>query len=339
MFYVQKFLKYAVIDFFILVLFSFNCFSLDISDSEFKVNFESRDFNIDVPENNMSVESSYYEEDIESTYKNYLPFIEDGSQLAQESPESVIDSFESIFEIAVFLDEIKNVEELSLPVGIQKTMGNKVVQLVIASAIFYPEYASLNLVAKIEWKSKNEPGDNKILRLGALDVRYNYHTSFDKNVRMVLLNNVTLPIRKDEVYFTLNGNFDPEDPEITDYTKSSYIEMSCGGLQSLTGHFIGSVSFDSKNYKKVIKNGDDFEVLDDDSLQIGFDTYCSLEDFYLELSTGMFTYKETDVIFDIQELVLDLSSELSPVNLPPKYRSEDVERQVWEGLFVSKFTT
>lgn len=55
MFDVPRFLRYAVIEIFILSLFSFNCFSLDISDSEFNLNFASRDFNIDVASNSMVV--------------------------------------------------------------------------------------------------------------------------------------------------------------------------------------------------------------------------------------------------------------------------------------------
>ena len=256
-------------------------------------------------------------------------------------PESTTESvdttkFDSAFENARFESTLAGENFTQLPVGISTDFGGQCqAQLIVVNAYFTTEYIMLDILAKVEWNGTY--GDNPVkrtLRMGCWGAKYYYEYGFKGEAKLALLSNVDIPISKDGSTLVLNGKFDKNSGQLV-YEKSTYLSFGCNGIESLAGHFVGSlilkcegnsiipVTRDKKDKDKFIVPGDGKGYLD-----VDFETTCSLDNFYFSTSLGLFTIGKTDVIFEVNNLTVDLSSTQS---------SPSVSDKLWEGFYVEDF--
>lgn len=238
-------------------------------------------------------------------------------------------------------DDAENVKTLDpslmvqLPIGITTDFGICEAQIVVVSAYFFTDYMMLNVIGRVTWNGKNASGgvDKRILRLGAWNVKYYYDFGFQGNAKLVLLQDLQIPISQKGSNLILKGNFNQNSGEV-DYSKACYLNFGCNGVESMEGHFIGTLSFETENalVKHATKGADGKLTADDELLSVDFETTCSLDNFYFSTSLGLFTISDTDVFFEVNDLTVDLST----VKSNPKLTNDD--GALWEGFYVDQFT-
>jgi hypothetical protein len=249
--------------------------------------------------------------------------------------------FDAAFDPATLtsVDNINSENLINLPIGLSKDIGGTNAQLIVVNAYFMTDYIMLDILAKVDWNGKDTSGKpvKRTLRLGCWGVKYYYEYGFQGEMKIALLKDVSIPISADGSNLIIKGDFN-KNTGVVDFEKATYLSFGCNGFESLEGHFVGSLELKSNGSNNTIKpvvrdkNDKDKFIKDNlkKSLKVDFNTTCSLTDFFFSTSLGLFTIGNSDLIFDVKELTVDLSSTQSPL-----IKGNDF---AWEGFYVKDFT-
>lgn len=256
--------------------------------------------------------------------------------------------FDKVFGDANFLKDvtIDTLRRITLPVGMKHEKGSLETEWAIVATTFTPEYVLLDMLARITKTDKD--GQKHQFLCGAWNVKWYYNTGLKpEEVKFALLKDVVLPMGENGSSITLNGNFDIKNGK-ADLEKASFIQLDCGGIKDLKGIFRGKVSIDNENGKikrvESVKdpNGKiDFRDYGSGSIDIPFQTFVSLDDFYFNVLPEeplFLTYDDTDFIFKLQNIVCDFSSQQSnPSFLQCEY-DPSLKNNEWEGLYIQNLS-
>lgn len=319
-----------------LVLLSLFSYSNDNLNEDFDKKYDNRFFNIESP---ASVNELINSEILES-YET-LNFDDLASPPGEGGTTDGVDTtqFDAAFSKATIKDEgnFNNENFIDLPVGISKDFGGGAnAQLIVVNAYFTKDYIMLDLLAKVVWNGKDVGGKpvKRTLRMGCWGAKYYYKFGFSgDDLKLALLENIIIPIEKDGSNLKLIGKLDKNTGQIDNNT--TYLKFGCNGIESLEGNFVGKLTVKSKGTNTTIKpvtfdkKTGKYKTDNNKSyLEVDFKANCSLLDFYFSTSLSPFTIGNTDVIFDVNQLTVDLSSTQSP---------SIKDDNKWEGFYVQKF--
>lgn len=278
-----------------------------------------------------------------SSSSNSLNLFQPNDELppAAVAGENVSSIFNSVLENTNFLDQITpdDLKNITLPVGMKFIAGNVTVEWAIVATTFTPDYVMLDMLARFS-KPDGKDTNKKIEFLcGAWNVKWYYSTGLmPQDVNFALLQDVVMPMGG-KGNITFNGNFDMV-KGTADLSKSCYINLNCNGLKDLKGVFRGTVSIQEGQIKNVVPDGDDFKI-DETPIEIEFETFASLNDFYFNILPEkplLLTYGNTDVIFELQNIVCDFSSQQSNSTFLQSDYDIRYKNNEWEGLYIENFT-
>jgi hypothetical protein len=322
-----------------LILFSNLLFSNVVLDHNFSLKYDNRVFGTDRESGNSdlvddAIHSAIETQDLEMLFSDPA----DGGQLSLDTTK-----FDGAFTSAKYSTSLAGENFTQLPVGITGDFGQGFTyQLIVVNAYFTTEFIMVDVLAKVDWVQDNGSGGSvkRSLRLGCWGAKYYYDFGFRGEMTLGLLSDVVIPITKDGSSLVLGGDFN-RDTGNMNLLKSCYLKFGCNGIQSLAGHFIGQLYLKNDKADAAIHavtqdpHTGEFSISepDIDYLKVDFETSCSLDDFFFSASLGLFTIGETDLIFDVKSVSVDLSTLQSPVGLPSGKGGD-----IWEGFFVDQFT-
>lgn len=128
-----------------------------------------------------------------------------------------------------------NPNELTeLPIGIRETRSDNVeYSLVITKATFTPEYAIINVYARVKTPQQGMDGGKKELYFGAEGVKLSYKGKIIGDAKLSLLGDVFIPFNKNEWMLTLEGG---EINKLSgeSYNDKTFVTIDCDGIKELS---------------------------------------------------------------------------------------------------------
>lgn len=264
--------------------------------------------------------------------KNYVPM--DGVQpfnLPFDEVKKHVDrantSLKQVTDNEMFTTALKG-KNITLPVGIKKTIGNSTIVICIDSLVFTSRYAYAVVYAIVEDK-KNK----KKLAFYGKDIRFTKDGGFTGDARIELLQTYSMAFGE-----KVNVNF------LVDATHQNYVVFNCDGFKHL--HVDAKVLFSRDLF---IPENTDGTINNNPLAKVSAEFRTDLEgfdDWLVQISNvPSFQVKGLEgTSFSVQTLTFDYSSLINPTGIvfPAGYDyptfGAGVSNNVWEGFYVSNLT-
>ena len=112
-----------------------------------------------------------------------------------------------------------------LPVGLKKTVGNTTVSIAVSNAVFYPNYASLTVYARVQ--IPQSPGQ---IFFGVQGIRLSYTGGIIGDGSLALLGNIPISIDGGDATLTLKGAMNMATGQAASAT---YVTIDCNGFKAM----------------------------------------------------------------------------------------------------------
>ncbi len=253
-----------------------------------------------------------------------------------------IGAFNKLNESGNFTNTINPNELTEFPIGIKENVSNVEYGLVVTKAKFTPEYAVINVYARMVTPQSGVEGGKKILYFGAEGIKLSYNGRIIGDAKLSLLGNVHIPFNKKQWMLTLEGgNINKSNGESVNHT---YVSIDCDGIKELS--LKGNVQISRKVLVPLDATGKiipgDKNRVRGDFLVKGSDwndilVNVSISPFAITSQTknkdkGYFSFNVNNAVLDLSDLRTDPS-----VVFPQRYNDLGylvAGRESWRGLYV-----
>lgn len=144
-----------------------------------------------------------------------------------------IGAFNEIESSGNFTSLINPNELTELPIGLRENVSNVEYGIVITKAKFTPEYALINLYARVVTPQQGAEGGKKTLFFGAEDVKLSYNGKIIGDAKLSLLGDINMPFNQNQWMLTLEGGRINKlnGGSVNDNT---YVIIDCDGIKELS---------------------------------------------------------------------------------------------------------
>jgi len=120
-----------------------------------------------------------------------------------------------------------------LPIGIKENKSNVEYGIVVTKAKFTPEYALINVYARVVTPQQGIEGGKKTLYFGAEDVKLSYNGKIVGDAKLSLLGDINMPFNQNQWMLTLEGGRINKlnGGSVNDNT---YVIIDCDGIKELS---------------------------------------------------------------------------------------------------------
>lgn len=132
-----------------------------------------------------------------------------------------------------FTNTINPNELTQLPIGLKENVSNVEYGIVITKAKFTPEYALINVYARIKTPQAGAEGGQKTLYFGAEDVKLSYGGRIIGDAKLSLLGDIYIPFNQNNWMLTLEGGYINKNTG-TSVNDNTYVIMDCDGIKELS---------------------------------------------------------------------------------------------------------
>ena len=162
----------------------------------------------------------------------FLPVIGNDPETDAEIGKA-IGSFNQLEGSGNFTNLINPNELTELPVGIRENISNVEYGIVITKAKFTPEYALINVYARVVTPQQGIEGGKKTLYFGAEGVKLSYGGKIIGDAKLSLLGDISMPFNQNEWMLTLEGGSISKlnGESVNDNT---YVVIDCDGIKELS---------------------------------------------------------------------------------------------------------
>lgn len=235
-----------------------------------------------------------------------------------------------------YVDDLSNTlsenEAYNLPIGIKKNIGNTPITLAISNVRFSREYGEITLFAQLEFPQKQDNGKSKYLYFAAKNVKLSYDGDLIGDVKLSLLNDITLPLGN-MGSLVFKGGFDSKSGRSTSET---YVSLECNGnFKEL------SLDIDLELNRNIFKSLESKDEIVRSRIKTSI---ADLNDLLISVDIPSFEIRSIpNFIFDIQNATLDLSDYRNALSFHPnpqyfqKYFTLP-EPNLWRGLYIENFS-
>lgn len=144
-----------------------------------------------------------------------------------------IGSFGELEKSGNFTTTINPNELTEFPIGLKENISNVEYGIVVTKAIFTPDYALINVYARVVTPQAGAEGGKKTLYFGAEGVKLSYGGKIIGDAKLSLLGDVNIPFNKDRWMLTLEGGvinkFNGES-----VNNNTYVVIDCDGIKELS---------------------------------------------------------------------------------------------------------
>lgn len=133
-----------------------------------------------------------------------------------------------------YADHINPHDLTELPLGIRENKGNVEYGIVVTKAQFTPEYALINVYARIVTPQQGIGGGKKELYFGAEGIKLSYGGKIIGEAKLSLLGNINIPFNKDQWLLTLEGGKINKLNGGNSFNDNTYVTIDCDGVKELS---------------------------------------------------------------------------------------------------------
>lgn len=131
--------------------------------------------------------------------------------------------------------ELINPNDLAeLPIGIRENRDNTEYGIVVTKAKFTPEYALINVYARLVTPQQGLEGGKKELYFGAEGIKLSYSGKIIGDAKLSLLGNINIPFNQNKWMLTLEGGKINKVGGGDSYNDNTYIIIDCDGVKELS---------------------------------------------------------------------------------------------------------
>ena len=259
-----------------------------------------------------------------------------------------IGSFDELEKSGNFSNTINPNELTEFPIGIRENVSNVEYGIVVTKAKFTPEYAIINVYARIVTPQAGAEGGKKTLYFGAEGVKLSYNGRIVGDAKLSLLGDINMPFNQNQWMLTLEGGkINKINGESNN--DNTYVVIDCDGIKelSLKGNVQISrnvlVPLDDKGamLPEIGTNGKTNRVRGDFALKASdwndLLVKVSITPFAITKQTqdkdkGYFSFFVNNAVLDLSDLRTDAS-----VVFPNYYATHGyliAGTETWRGLYV-----
>ncbi len=144
-----------------------------------------------------------------------------------------IGAFDEVQKKGNFTHTINPNELTELPIGLSEKKSSVEYSLVVTKVKFTPEFALINVYARVTTPQQGIEGGKKILYFGAEGVKLSYGGKIVGDAKLSLLGNVNMPFNKNQWLLTLEGGkINKIGGESTN--ENTYVIIDCDGVKELS---------------------------------------------------------------------------------------------------------
>lgn len=258
-----------------------------------------------------------------------------------------IGAFNSVDKDKRYTTSINPNQLTEFPIGLKEVIDNVEYGIVVTKAKFTPDYALINVYARIITPQQGVEGGKKELYFGAEDVKLSYQGKIIGDAKLSLLGNVHIPFNSKEWLLTLEGGFlnKAEGSGGNSVNDLTYVVIDCDGIKELS--LKGNVQVSRKVLVPVeLETG---KVINDDNVRVRGDfsvKATNWNDLLVNVSISPFavtkqTQKENQGYFTFyaNQAILDMSDLRSDPNVvfPEYYATHGYlidGTESWRGFYV-----
>lgn len=284
----------------------------------------------------------------EGSFENFLTSLSNNPPEADQEIGKAIGAFEELDKSGNFSNTINPNELTEFPIGIRENKSNVEYGIVVTKAKFTPEYAIINVYARIITPQSGTEGGKKTLYFGAEGVKLSYNGRIIGDAKLSLLGDIYMPFNQNQWMLTLKGG-EINKANGESINDNTYIVIDCDGVKelSLKGNVQISrnvlVPLDDKGglLPEIGNNGKPNRVRGDFALKASdwndLLVKVSITPFAITKQTqdkdkGYFSFFVNDAILDLSDLRTDAS-----VVFPQYYREKGyliAGTETWRGLYI-----
>lgn len=144
-----------------------------------------------------------------------------------------IGAFNELGNSGNFTNTINPNELTELPIGLRENISNVEYGIVVTKAKFTPEYALINVYARVVTPQQGIEGGKKTLYFGAEDVKLSYNGKIVGDAKLSLLGDINMPFNQNQWMLTLEGGTINKlnGGSVNDNT---YVIIDCDGIKELS---------------------------------------------------------------------------------------------------------
>ncbi|MDO5615348.1 MAG: hypothetical protein Q4G16_04100 [Cruoricaptor ignavus] len=312
------------------------CFSLNSIKNKAAVRLIEKD----------SIAAKLYS-DISDNFENSLLVTNNYVETDQEIGKAIL-AFKELDNNDHYVERINPNELTEFPIGLRENKSSVEYGIVVTKAKFTPEYAVLDVYARVVTPQTGAEGGKRTLYFGAEGVKLSYEGRIMGDAKLSMLGDVYIPFNKNQWVLVLEGGkISKADGE--SYNDNTYLTIDCYGVKelSLKGNIQISrdviVPIDDKGMLLPKERGDgqvqrvrgDFsiKVSDWNDLLVNVSlTPFAITSQVQHQDKGFFLFFVNNAILDLSDLRTD------PNVVFPKYYNTHgyliAGRESWRGLYV-----
>lgn len=285
--------------------------------------------------------------------KDDFSFLQNNNTQEQEKQQQIAaHSFDELEKTGNFTQLINPNELTSLPIGIKESRNNVEYAIVVTKVRFTPEYALIDVFARIRTPQQGAEGGKKDLYFGAEGVKLSYGGKIIGDAKLSLLGEVHIPFNDKKWMLTLEGGSINKNTGNAS-NDNTYVIIDCDGIKELS--LKGNIQI---SREVVVPISPDTGALAEEYIKIGNKSVLnrvrgdfsikasdwndiivkvSLSPFAITSHTknsdrGYFTFLVSNAVLDLSDLRNDPS-----VTFPNYYHKQGyfiAGAESWRGLFV-----
>lgn len=246
--------------------------------------------------------------------------------------------FKTIDSLKTFVQNLEPTSLSSMPIGINKTIGNTSYTLGISNAKFTPEFTELTAFVRIVIPHADENGKMRELFFGANNIKLSHKGGLVGDTNLVLLGDFPIKLAGGNSLLVLKGGMDMATGVIENKT---YVTIDCSGFKELG--ITADIEF-SRNIMEPV-GADNKIIAGNQRVKASFKTIVSnWNDILVEVTLPKFqSPKFKDFIFEVKNAVFDFSDirNSSNISWPTDYQQDFLvpgNENLWKGLYVNNLT-
>lgn len=283
---------------------------------------------------------------------NFTLLQNNNTQQQEQYLKKATNSFDNLEKTGNYTQLINPNELTSLPIGIKESRNNVEYAIVVTKVKFTPEYALIDVFARIRTPQRGAEGGKKDLYFGAESIKLSYGGKIIGDAKLSLLGEVHIPFNDNKWMLTLEGGSINKNTGDS-FNDNTYVIIDCDGIKELS--LKGNIQI---SREVVVPISPDTGALAEEYIKIGNKSVVnrvrgdfsikasdwndiivkvSLSPFAITSHTknndrGYFTFLVSNAVLDLSDLRNDPS-----VTFPNYYHKQGyfiAGAESWRGLFV-----
>jgi hypothetical protein len=247
-----------------------------------------------------------------------------------------------------YADHINPNDLTELPIGIRENRDNTEYGIVVTKAKFTPEYALINVYARVVTPQKGIEGGKKELYFGAEGVKLTYSGKIIGEAKLSLLGNINIPFNNNQWLLILEGGKINKPGGGESYNDNTYVIIDCDGVKEMS--LKGNVQISRNVLLPLDENGKILEektngvtnrvrgdfalkAVDWNDLLVKVSiTPFAITSQAQKQDKGYFSFFVNNAILDLSDLRTDTS-----VKFPQRYYTDGyliAGAESWRGLYI-----